>query len=283
MPEIVPFYFPMSDGRNEELSVLVRDGEPLFRAEHACVLLGLSNVAQAISRLDGEDKVSIDITSSDLPGQPANFKWFVTESGLYNLIFASRTGAAKTFKAWVTKEVLPSIRKTGSYGKPSFQIPQTFAEALELAAAEMRKSEALAIVVVEKERLLERSNTLPDQPHFETRLSAGCPWSKEYIVERQGVLKKGYANKILLAVGLIIPSGLRANSYVANPVYLVDGFISQTPKANRHLAAWDAELRFGLKAFELVEKAMADGALDEFLLKSAKSHSADMSIFRKAG
>ena len=56
---------------------------------------------------------------------------YVNESGLYALIFGSKLPSAKAFKKWVTSEVLPSIRKTGQYGA---QVPQTFAEALMLAA-----------------------------------------------------------------------------------------------------------------------------------------------------
>jgi prophage antirepressor-like protein len=141
MPDIVPFYFPTSYGQNEELSVFVKNGEPLFRAEHACRLLDLSNVSRALDRIDDEDKVSLDITTSKLPGQSAIFKWFVTESGLYNLIFASRTSAAKGFKAWITKEVLPSIRKTGGYGVAA--LPQTYAEALRAHADAVEANERL--------------------------------------------------------------------------------------------------------------------------------------------
>lgn len=45
--------------------------------------------------------------------------WFINESGLYNLIFRSNKPEAKTFRKWVTSEVLPAIRRTGSYGQPS--------------------------------------------------------------------------------------------------------------------------------------------------------------------
>lgn len=47
---------------------------------------------------------------------------FVTESGLYALIFGSKLEGAKEFKRWVTSEVLPSIRKTGAYTAPKAQI-----------------------------------------------------------------------------------------------------------------------------------------------------------------
>lgn len=46
----------------------------------------------------------------------------INESGLYSLIFGSKLESAKSFKRWVTSEVLPAIRKTGSYNLPSYQI-----------------------------------------------------------------------------------------------------------------------------------------------------------------
>lgn len=54
----------------------------------------------------------------------------INESGLYSLIFGSKLESAKKFKKWVTSEVLPQLRKTGSYGTP--KLPQTPMELLEL-------------------------------------------------------------------------------------------------------------------------------------------------------
>ena len=50
---------------------------------------------------------------------------FLTESGVYKLIFKSRKEAAERFQDWVTDEVLPSIRKTGTYIAPSNKDKQT--------------------------------------------------------------------------------------------------------------------------------------------------------------
>lgn len=64
---------------------------------------------------------------------------FVNEDGLYDVILDSRKPEAKQFRKWVTSEVLPSIRKTGGYGM--YQVPQTFAEALMLAAQQQQQLE----------------------------------------------------------------------------------------------------------------------------------------------
>jgi prophage antirepressor-like protein len=84
---------------------------PEWIAKDVCMCLGLSNVSQALSNLDEIDKgISINDTPS---GKQKHLT--VYESGLYELIFLSRTSQAKAFKRWIVTEVLPSIRKTGQY------------------------------------------------------------------------------------------------------------------------------------------------------------------------
>lgn len=86
--------------------------EPLFCASDVCTVLDVANASQACARLD-EDETEL-VSVQHTTGQ--KHVTFVTESGLYSLIMGSRKPEAKAFKRWVTSEVLPSIRKTGSYG-----------------------------------------------------------------------------------------------------------------------------------------------------------------------
>jgi hypothetical protein len=87
-------------------------GEPWWYAVDVCKILGIGNSRQAISCLDDDERNTV--TSNDgIRGNP-NFT-VVNESGLYSLIFKSRKPEAKRFKKWVTSEVLPTIRKTGTY------------------------------------------------------------------------------------------------------------------------------------------------------------------------
>lgn len=88
------------------------NGDPWFVAKDVCNILGLNNVGQALTRLDGDEKSSITLNDGN-PGTPN--KAIVSESGLYSLILASRKPEAREFKRWVTHEVLPSIRKHGIY------------------------------------------------------------------------------------------------------------------------------------------------------------------------
>lgn len=87
--------------------------EPLFCASDVCRALGYNNGRDAISRhCEGDDVVKRDIIDNLGRTQSAAF---VNESGLYSLIFGSKLESSRQFKRWVTSEVLPSIRKSGSY------------------------------------------------------------------------------------------------------------------------------------------------------------------------
>ena len=86
--------------------------KPWFVAKDLCEGLGISNVGDALSRLDADEKGEVGI--ADAIGR-RQMMAVVYESGLYSLILSSRKEEAKAFKKWVTSEVLPSIRKTGEY------------------------------------------------------------------------------------------------------------------------------------------------------------------------
>lgn len=103
----------------DEFRVMDRSGEPWFVLSEACRKLGIVNVSDAASRLDDDEKDNIGIT--DAIGRSRS-TIIINESGLYTLILRSTKPEAKRFKKWITSEVLPSIRKTGSYqGKtPAF-------------------------------------------------------------------------------------------------------------------------------------------------------------------
>ena len=125
--------------------------EPLFCLVDIAKALDLIP-SKVIQRL-GDDVLSkYPITDSLGRTQMANF---VNEDGLYDVILDSRKPEAKAFRKWVTSEVLPSIRKTGQY---SAQVPQTFGEALMLAAKQQvaleEKEKKIAALNEEQERLL---------------------------------------------------------------------------------------------------------------------------------
>ena len=111
MPAISLFNFDGADVR-----IVDQNGDPWFVAKDVMDILGLDNATRAVSRIDEDDKADFTISklSSNGTNQRRNYT-IISESGLYSLILTSRKPDAKRFKKWVTSEVLPSIRKTGSY------------------------------------------------------------------------------------------------------------------------------------------------------------------------
>lgn len=95
-----------------KVRTMVKDGEPYFVGKDVADILGYADTDQAIRKhVDEEDKLTRRFNGS---GQNREMT-IINESGLYSLILSSKLPAAKKFKRWVTSEVLPSIRKTGSY------------------------------------------------------------------------------------------------------------------------------------------------------------------------
>lgn len=91
------------------------DGEPYFVGKDVAVILGYSNPRDALAKhVDDEDK---GVAKCDTLGGIQDLT-VINESGLYSLILSSKMPNAKKFKHWVTSEVLPSIRRTGSYQAP---------------------------------------------------------------------------------------------------------------------------------------------------------------------
>ncbi|AEC00300.1 BRO-N domain-containing protein [Selenomonas sputigena] len=91
---------------------IIKNGEPYFVGKDVASILGYTAERNAIAaHVDEEDKLTHRFSAS---GQNREMT-IINESGLYSLILSSKLPAAKKFKRWVTSEVLPSIRKTGSY------------------------------------------------------------------------------------------------------------------------------------------------------------------------
>lgn len=88
------------------------DNEPWFCLKDVCDSLELSNPTVTVEILDEDERTKLNL------GRQGETN-FISESGLYTLIIRSRKKEAKKFRRWVTSEVLPAIRKTGSYNKIS--------------------------------------------------------------------------------------------------------------------------------------------------------------------
>ena len=131
------------------------NGEPYFVGKDVAEILGYANTSKAlIDHVDDEDKLNNETLSS--LGQRGG--WLINESGLYSLILSSKLPTAKKFKRWVTSEILPAIRKTGSYSiqsKPdSYTIEDPAARARRWAE-EYEEKKALEAKIEEQKPLVE--------------------------------------------------------------------------------------------------------------------------------
>lgn len=91
------------------------NGEPWLVGKDVAEALGYSNPRDALDRhVDDEDKATVGIND----GSQSRNMTIINESGLYSLVLSSKLPGAKKFKRWVTSEVLPSVRRAGSYSFP---------------------------------------------------------------------------------------------------------------------------------------------------------------------
>lgn len=140
-----------------DVRAVLIEGEPWWLAGDVCSVLEIRNVAQSVSYLDEDEKkqVSPNLISNEVAAGGRD-PWLINEPGLWSLTLKSRKPQAKPFKRWITHDVLPALRKTGSYTIPgahstgsTLTIPQTLPAALRAYAAELDRNELLATELAE--------------------------------------------------------------------------------------------------------------------------------------
>ncbi len=137
MNELIQFVY---QGK-QPIRTVVISGEPWFVAKDVCDVLEHSNPAMAVKGLDDDEK---GISKVYTPSGDQDMA-VVSESGLYSLVIRSNKPEAKAFKRWITHEVIPSIRKTGSYGTPR--------ELTRLELIEMARESELGRIEESKKRI----------------------------------------------------------------------------------------------------------------------------------
>jgi anti-repressor protein len=136
MNELTKFNFS-----GKSVRVVMVNNEPWWFASDVCSVLGIVNGRDAIKSMPDDEKSTVDSTD----GGPA--RNIVSEGGLYRLVFQSRKPEAELFRKWVTSEVLPQIRKTGTYG---VQLPTDPVEQVLLLASKL--TETAKIVLEERSK-----------------------------------------------------------------------------------------------------------------------------------
>ena len=139
---------------NEEFGsvrTITKDNEPMFCLTDICKALEIKNATDVAKRLEEDEVTRLNL------GSQSGETNFVTESGLYAVILRSDKPNARKFRKWVTSEVLPSIRKYGTYC-----LPRTYKEALAQLLIEVDKNEKLELENKEMKPKAEFFDTVAD-------------------------------------------------------------------------------------------------------------------------
>ena len=134
-----------------EVRTVVINNEPMFCLADICKVLEIQNATMTAARLEEDEVTKLNL------GSRSGETFFVTESGLYAVVLRSDKPNAKKFRKWVTSEVLPSIRKRGTYN-----LPGTYKEALAQLMAQVEENEKLALENSEMKSKAEFFDTVAD-------------------------------------------------------------------------------------------------------------------------
>ena len=167
MEKILGEYFDMPKNEMQlfenaefgKIRTLVLNREPWFVGKDVAEKLGYENQNRDIQRhVDEEDRIMLNAETQYQNGTEFDYKilgqrggWIINESGLYALIFGSKLESAKRFKHWVTSEVLPAIRKTGTYNLT----PQNH---MELMFQDMKMEWNIGVEMRNEYRRMEKEN-----------------------------------------------------------------------------------------------------------------------------
>ena len=255
MSEITLFNF---EGSQVRVS-LDEKGEPWFVAKDVCELLKHSNPRQMLAdNVDPEDVSTADVPT--LGGKQRAST--INESGLYSLIMGSRLEGAKRFKRWVTAEVLPSIRKTGSYSKAPAQpmhAPYALKSEAESKAAiirdtaqwmrEMMPSIKPEMAAACTARALVAGGYMDKQVHEELRNMLTIEPEKApmftptQLGDKLGGVKASTVNKMLEARGLQKKIGKRWEPTEQGQVYAgATAYQAENSKHQGYQIKWTAEI-----------------------------------------
>lgn len=181
-----------NNDRFGQVRIIPVHGELMFVAKDVCDCLEITKHRDAISRLDPDERGSVKL---DTLGGKQDIA-AINEYGLYSLVLSSRKPEAKEFKRWITHDVIPAIRKTGSY---SMVIPQTLPEALRAYADEVESHNATKAIVAQQEQQIAEFKPVKD--YVDKILSSKSCLAITQIAADYG-LSAQELNKILHEAGL---------------------------------------------------------------------------------
>lgn len=210
-----------------DIRTVEQDGGIWFVGKDVAEALGYSNPSNAvISHVDDEDKLRTQIKYA---GQNREVS-IINESGLYSLVLSSKLPSAKAFKRWITSEVIPSIRKTGSYNKPSKQ-PTTQQEQRAKAMLLNAQSRQCKLWL----RLAETTD-LPDYKHICQQKAAEVLAGSPVLPMQKAEKKTLSATEIGKILGITAHKvGMLANKFALKSDAYGKYFYDKSPNSNKQV------------------------------------------------
>ena len=216
---------------------LVIDNEPWFVGKDVAEALGYKNVRDSLARhIDSDDKRD-GVVIHDSMGREQK-PIIINESGLYSLILSSKLPNAKKFKRWVTSEVLPTLRKTGSYTK----VPTDPRELLMLTIKAHEQTAQRVDVLEEKVSSLEKSTTIDSSQQYTLEKIAKAT----VIRTLEGIDSRAYQlmnRKIFSNIWRDYKNYFKLGSYR-------DTLKTEFENAKEYLESWSPEVNISLKIKE---------------------------------
>lgn len=251
---IVPFEF-----QGVSLTVIADDnGDPEFEVNSLCALLGYANPRDAIGRhVKAEDVVKRDT----LTAGGKQRKNFLKERGMWRLVMKSEAPNADAVQDWIAGDVLPSIRKTGSYAAPAAVVPAPTIEAFKLAPLVVRAARALgldknaaAISANQAVTRLTGTNVLKllGHQHLEAENQTAMYFTPTELGDRLGISGRKF-NMLLAEAGLQAKKG---EHWV--PLTTAEGFCRIMDTGKRHGdGTMIQQIKWAENVLALIEKAAA--------------------------
>lgn len=231
-----------------DIRTVEQDGGIWFVGKDVAEALGYSNPSNAvISHVDDEDKLRTQIKYA---GQNREVS-IINESGLYSLVLSSKLPSAKAFKRWITSEVIPSIRTTGSYNKPSKQ-PTTQQEQRAKAMLLNAQSRQCKLWL----RLAETTD-LPDYKHICQQKAAEVLAGSPVLPMQKAEKKTLSATEIGKILGITAHKvGMLANKFALKSDAYGKYFYDKSPNSNKQVETF----RYYEDAVEKFKEILEGGA-----------------------
>lgn len=210
-----------------DVRTVEKDGNIWFVGKDVAEALGYARTADAVkAHIDADDKGVCDLPT---PGGRQETT-IINESGLYSLVLSSKLPKAKAFKRWITSEVIPSIRKTGSYNKPSKQ-PTTQQEQRAKAMLLNAQSRQCKLWL----RLAETTD-LPDYKHICQQKAAEVLAGSPVLPMQKAKKKTLSATEIGKILGITAHKvGMLANKFALKSDAYGKYFYDKSPNSNKQV------------------------------------------------